>query len=117
MNDMYVFSPIVYALRLQHLEEAVTFGERLDKVIRSVLKDGQLSVRYEVVEAAFKEDQEFNALLQPDDFAKAFGIPVRNLKPRSEQEVEKLQELMKHGDAFRLLYFPALPSDDAEAGT
>lgn len=117
MDDMYVLSPIVYALRLQHLEEAVSFGERLEKVTRGSLKDGQLSVRYEVLEAAFKGDEELGSLLQPEDFAKAFGIPVRNLKPSSEQEVGKVMELMKHGDAFRLLYFPALPSDDAEAVT
>lgn len=111
-DDAYILSPIVYALRLQHLEEVFNLSERVERLIRGSLKPGQLTVRYDVLEQIFRNDQELHTMLQAEDYAKAFGIPVRNLKASTEHEVEKVIELMKHGDMFRLLYYPALPSDD-----
>merc|ERR1712008_525998 len=113
-DDPYVLSPVVFALRVQHLEESVELSERLEQVIRSCVTDGQTSVTYETVEAAFQNDAELQSLLQAKDFARAFGTSVLALKPTSEQTVERLIALMKHCDVFRLLFFPMVEESESK---
>lgn len=112
LDDPYVLSPVVYALRLQHLDETLVLSERLERAVRGCLAEGQTTVRFDAVEAAFKEDAELGALLQAEDYARAFGTSLRALRPQTEQDVERLVGLLKHGEIFRLLFFPALLSED-----
>lgn len=114
-DDLYVISPIVFALRLQHLEESLSLCDRIEKAFRGCVKEGATAVKFEHVEAACKEDAQL-ALLQPEDFARAFQIPIDDLDAGTEGEAGKLIELMKHGGIFRELFFPALPDDDGEEG-
>jgi len=115
LDDLYILSPIVYALRLQHLEEVVNMADRLEKAVSGTLKEGSHSVKYGLVETVLREDPEFG-LLQVEDYAKAFGTSVSELKPNSEQDVQGFLESMKQGDIFHVLFFPVLPSDDADLG-
>lgn len=115
-DDLYVFSPIVYALRLQHLDEVLGLIERLEKTVKSTLdlssRDSR-SVTFEAVEHAFHSDQELS-LIQPEDLARAFDVKhASDLQPKTRQDVDRFLELVRHGDIFHVLYFPALPGDDA----
>lgn len=112
LDDFYILSPIVYALRLQHLEESLAMADRLEAAVRGTLAPGATTVKYAAVQAALKEDPDFG-MLQPEDYAKAFGTSVAGLKATSEQDCPTFLELMRHGEVFHGL-FPVLPSDDAE---
>merc|ERR1740138_2000468 len=48
-DDLYVLSPIVYALRLQHLEEAIALTGRMDKMVRGSAAEGATVVTHEQV--------------------------------------------------------------------
>jgi len=116
-DDLYVLSPIVYALRLQHLEEAIGLTSRLDKVVRSCSQkdphnDGHI-VTYEKVEEAFRDDAEFG-LIHADLLAQALECHVADMKPETQNEIEKFLMVLKQGDIFRILFFPALASDDGD---
>lgn len=114
-DDLYVISPIVYALRLQHLEESLSLCDRIEKAFRGCVQPGATTVKFEHVEQACKEDSQLT-LLQPEDFARAFQMSAEDLEPATEGEVGELIQLMKHGGIFRELFFPALPDDDGEEG-
>eukprot|EP00931_Biecheleriopsis_adriatica_P074937 TRINITY_DN48906_c0_g1_i1.p1 TRINITY_DN48906_c0_g1~~TRINITY_DN48906_c0_g1_i1.p1 ORF type:complete len:781 (-),score=206.94 TRINITY_DN48906_c0_g1_i1:37-2379(-) len=114
-EDLYIISPIVYALRLQHLEEALNLSDRMEKAISKSLREGSTMVRYDSLEAVCKDDLQL-ALLQPEDFARGFQCPTEDLKPGSEQNFGSFLELMKNGGIFHELFFPALPDDDGEEG-
>eukprot|EP00913_Durusdinium_trenchii_P016964 g15949.t1 len=132
LDDLYVLSPMVYALRLQHLEdlatkifasstfgpkgkqgikiqEALSLSERMEKVVRSCVKDGL--VKLEQVEAACKDDSVL-AVLQPEDFARAFQIQLEELGPGSEQKSSELAELLKNCGIFHEFFYPALPEEE-----
>jgi len=108
LDDPYVFSPVVFALRVQHLEESLELSERLEQVIRGCVTSGQSSVTYEKVEEAFQNDVELQPLVQDSEIAQAFGATVSALKPTSEETVDRLIELMKNGHVFRLQFSPIL---------
>jgi hypothetical protein len=110
-DDMYVLSPIVYALRLQHLEECMSLIGRLEKLVRSCAEDG--SVTCGQIEEAFRDDSEFG-LINTEDIARAFDCRVDDLKPETSHDVEQFLAVLKQGDIFRILYFPALASDDPD---
>jgi len=112
LDDPYVLSPIVYALRLQHLEESLSLSERMEKVVKSCVKEGGL-VKLEHMEAACKDDPVL-AVLQPEDFARAFQTQLEDLTPGVEQKSSELADLLKNCGIFHELYFPALPEDDGE---
>lgn len=113
-DDLYVLSPIVYALRLQHLEEAVNLSERLEKVVRGCLDpEGKGTVTYSAIEDAFSSDPDFS-LIHPEDRARAFDSHKLDVKPEMKQDVGRFLELVKHSDIFHVLYFPALASEIGE---
>jgi hypothetical protein len=112
LDDPHVLSPVVYVLRLQHLEESERLCERLVEVTRPLVKDGVL--RFESVDSAFREDQDLSICIE-EDIAKAFGTPINNLKKGLETDANKFLELMKHGDMFHMLYYPQLPDDTGDA--
>lgn len=114
LDDPYVLSPIVYALRLQHLEESLSLSERMEKMVRSCVKEGGL-VKLENMEAACKDDSVL-AFLQPEDFARAFQTQLEDLAPGVEQKSSELADLLKNCGIFHELYFPALPEDDGALG-
>merc|ERR1712151_788621 len=58
VDDPYVLSPIVYALRLQHLEESLTLTQRLEKAIRKCTEKNAKIVKYETLKTALQEDPE-----------------------------------------------------------
>jgi len=76
IDDLYVLSPIVYALRLQHLEESLNLHERLTKLAQECPPDVHGKLRYDKLEAALRDDPEFG-LLQVEDYARAFEKPVQ----------------------------------------
>jgi len=114
-DSRYVLSPIVYALRLQHLEESLSLCDRMERAVKTATKDGTSIVRQDALEAACQEDPDLS-VLQQEDFARAFEIMVDDLMPESEQEAASVLQLMKLGGIFRELFFPALPDDDGEDG-
>jgi len=111
LDDPYVLSPILYALRLQHLEESLSLSERMEKVVRSCMNGGL--VKLEQMEAACKDDSVL-AVLQPEDFARAFQTQLEDLGAGAEQKSAEVLELLKNCGIFHELYFPALPEDDGE---
>merc|ERR1712087_786311 len=40
-DDLYILSPIVYALRLQHLEESLNLAARFEKIVLGAIKEDQ----------------------------------------------------------------------------
>lgn len=113
VDDLYVLSPIVYALRLQHLEEALQLTDRLGKLARDCPPDVHGKLRYDKIEATLRDDPEFG-LMQLEDYARAFEKPPQKLLPESEQDLERFLQIMKTSDIFRMLFFPALAADDGE---
>mmetsp|Transcript_86768 Transcript_86768/g.244580 ORF Transcript_86768/g.244580 Transcript_86768/m.244580 type:complete len:783 (+) Transcript_86768:95-2443(+) len=113
LDDMYVLSPIVFALRLQHLEEIINLADRLEKAVQGTVTDGSKTVKYGLVDKALRDDPLFE-LLQPDDYARAFGVGPGELEATTEQDMHTFLELMKTGEVFHILFFPSMPSDDAE---
>jgi len=111
-DDAYVLSPIVYVLRLQHLQESVELVERLTEHLAKC-KRATAEVRYEDVQAACRGHAEFG-LLEPEDFAKGFEVKEEDLEPDTQQEVPKLaQLLMLHTDLFNALLFPRCDPEGA----
>merc|ERR1719436_1902406 len=45
LDDLYILSPIVYALRLQHLEEVLNMSDRLEKIAYGCMKHVSRTVR------------------------------------------------------------------------
>lgn len=113
VDDFHLTSPVVYALRLQHLDEAVALGDRLERATRSSMQHGSTVVRYEAAEAQLRKDPEMS-MLTPEDYAKAFGTSVMQLRPDLEQDIHKFVAAMRHSDMFHVLLFPCMPSDDAD---
>jgi len=113
VDDPYVLSPIVYALRLQHLEEGLGLSDRMERQVKSCARDGP--VTYEKIEAVCKDDPQLS-ILQPEDFARAFRVQLEDLGPGTEQNVSVVLELLKNGGIFHELFYPALPEDDGEDG-
>lgn len=113
VDDPYVLSPIVYALRLQHLEEGLGLSDRMERQVKSCARDGP--VTYEKIEAVCKDDAQLS-ILQPEDFARAFRVQLEDLGPGTEQNVSVVLELLKNGGIFHELFYPALPEDDGEDG-
>eukprot|EP00439_Symbiodinium_sp_Y106_P000096 s5188_g1.t1 len=64
VDDPYVLSPIVYALRLQHLEEGLGLSDRMERQVKSCARDGP--VTYEKIEAVCKDDAQLS-ILQPEE--------------------------------------------------
>lgn len=113
VDDPYVLSPVVYALRLQHLEEGLGLSDRMERQVKSCARDGP--VTYEKIEAVCKDDPQLS-ILQPEDFARAFRVQLEDLGPGTEQNVSVVLELLKNGGIFHELFYPALPEDDGEDG-
>ncbi|CAE8704400.1 unnamed protein product, partial [Polarella glacialis] len=113
-DDLYIISPIAYALRLQHLEESLSLCDRMASAFRAAASGGSM-VRHEDLEAACKEDRQL-AVLQQEDFARGFQKQVDDLQDGTEMEFGKFLELMKNGGIFRELFLPALPDEDGEEG-
>lgn len=111
-DDMYILSPIVYALRLQHLEEVLGLQTRLEKVVRGAGDEKAGTVTYEAIENAFRDDREFSQV-EAEDIARAFDVHVSDLKPDTVRETEAFLAMLKHGELFRI-FFPELASDDAD---
>jgi len=114
-DNRYVLSPIVFALRLQHLEESLSLCDRMERAVKSATKEGANSVRQDALEAACQDDNDLS-VLQQEDFARAFEMIVDDLTPDAEHDASTVLQLMKHGGLFRELFFPALPDDDGEDG-
>lgn len=114
-DDPYILSPIVYALRLQHLEEAVDLSGRLDTVARGCVEGKDGSLTYAAVETAFKDDAEFQ-LIHAEDLARAFDTHVMDVTPDTKTDVEPFLSKLKQGDIFHILYFPALASEEVDPG-
>merc|ERR1712054_733252 len=57
-DDLYVLSPIVYALRLQHLEECLALTQRLEKLVDGVADQKAGTISYGALEDAFHDDNE-----------------------------------------------------------
>mmetsp|Transcript_37584 Transcript_37584/g.70157 ORF Transcript_37584/g.70157 Transcript_37584/m.70157 type:complete len:770 (+) Transcript_37584:58-2367(+) len=112
-DDMYILSPIIYALRLQHLEEVLALQARLEKVVRQAADEKSSTVNYDAVETAFHDDAEFS-LIQAEDIARAFDVHVTDLKSDTVRDVEQFLAMLKHGEIFHIIFFPALASDDAD---
>lgn len=112
-DDLYVLSPIVYALRLQHLEEAIGLTGRMDKIVRGCISEGATVITHEQVEAAFAADAEFG-LMGAEDLARAFDVHVSDLKGDTERDLEEFLVVLKQADIFHILFFPALASDDGD---
>jgi len=113
-DDLYVLSPIVYALRLQHLEEAIGLTNRLEELVRGCAEGRKGdTVTYGAVEEAFRDDDQFS-LIHAEDLARAFDTHVTDLHSGTKIEVEKFLSVLKQGDIFHLLYFPSLASDEGD---
>lgn len=111
-DDFYVISPLVYVLRVQHMEEVLSLANRLEKLVRDATGLSSV-VKYSIVQAALKEDTELS-LLQAEDYAKAFNVGIDELSPQCERNIDELLSMMRHGDIFHALYFPLLSPDDAD---
>jgi hypothetical protein len=114
-DDLYVLSPIVYALRLQHMEECLQLTEKLSGLASKNAKGSPKVVTFAAIEEAFSEDEELQAI-QDQDMQKilsdAFHTHV--LEADTEQELDKFIETLMRGDIFRKLYFPELPPEDED---
>lgn len=107
-DDPYVLSPIVYFLRLQHLEASLDLCDRIDQTLKR-LSPSQTEISYEALEAACKKVPEL-VKLENEDFARVFEKTPDKLRGCS-QEVGCVLELLKHSSIFRKL-FPAVHDDE-----
>jgi hypothetical protein len=112
-DDLYVLSPIVYALRIQHLEESLQLTERLEKLVMSVANEKLGWVEYGALQEEFMDHPEFS-VFQEEDMAHAFESNVTQLTPDTTQDTDKCLAILKQGDVFHILFFPALAGDDPE---
>jgi len=119
-EDLYVLSPVVYTLRLQHLEECIALGERLEAIVWENAKPSTKTVTVASIEDAFNAEVALERL-QEHDFTNilrhAFQTDEYNLEATREQDCETFITAIKHGEIFQKLYFPELPLmyDDEEA--
>lgn len=113
LDDLYVLSPVVYSLRLQHLEEILDMAEHLATLVQGTLGPSDKLLKYGPVEAALREDQIFE-MLTIEDYAKAFGVQPDELRGDTEQDVATFMELMKTGEVFHIMFYPAEPREDAD---
>lgn len=112
-DDACVLSPVTYALRHQHLEEAVALSDRMEKAVMSCMDETSNMVSYGKLAEYCNNDSILNNLL-PEDFAKALGIPMALLNSGTEKEARALLDNLRHSNLFHILYFPELPAEDAE---
>jgi len=114
-DDLYVLSPIVYALRLQHLEECVNLTERLEKLVEGCKDERRGTVSYGKVKEALENDTDFS-LMHNEDRARAFGCHSNDLAEDTKQDMNTFLEIVKHCDIWHALYYPALANDDQGDG-
>lgn len=110
-DDPYVPSPLVYALRLQHLDEVIALSQRLEKTVQSCCTPDTSLVKFELLEATLAKHPEFE-LIALEDYAHAFGVHTTELCPELEQEAEMIMTVFRQADLFKLLCFPMLGSHD-----
>jgi hypothetical protein len=112
MDDLYVPSPVIFGLRMQHLEETLELYEKLDKSIRSISKDGK--VRYGEVSEQLGTDNAFYAI-QDEDLARGFAVSPQEAKTDSVQDTETFLKLLKNGNIFPAIYKEAQEGAGGEA--
>lgn len=106
VDDLYVPSPVIFGLRLQHLEETLDLNDKLTTAISHIAKDGK--VKYEDVAHALGKDPSFYTI-QDEDLARGFGVPLRETRMDTQQEVEKFLANLKNG-----LIFPAIMKENED---
>merc|ERR1740121_703626 len=115
-DDLYVHSPIVYTLRLQHLEECINLSEKLETKTMACAKGSPKTVSLAAIEEVFNNEPDLEPIQDHDLMAilrHAFQTHV--LEGDTEHEWEKFIEAIKQGEIFHKLYFPELlPEEDEE---
>eukprot|EP00746_Dinoflagellata_sp_MGD_P127493 gnl/MRDRNA2_/MRDRNA2_62055_c0_seq1.p1 gnl/MRDRNA2_/MRDRNA2_62055_c0~~gnl/MRDRNA2_/MRDRNA2_62055_c0_seq1.p1 ORF type:complete len:805 (+),score=170.94 gnl/MRDRNA2_/MRDRNA2_62055_c0_seq1:70-2484(+) len=106
MDDLYVPSPVIFGLRLQHLEETLELLEKLNTTIYAVAKDGK--VKYEDVAHSLGKDPSFYTI-QDEDLARGFATPLRETRMDTPQDVEVFLKNLKNGPIF-----PAIMKESEE---
>jgi len=115
-DDLYVHSPIVYTLRLQHLEECINLTEKLETLTLEVAKGAPKTVTFAAIDEVFGNEPDLEPIQDHDLMAilrHAFQTHV--LEGETEHEWDKFIEALKQGEICHKLYFPeVLPEEDEE---
>jgi hypothetical protein len=100
-DDLYVPSPLIYGLRLQHLQQVVDVTKNLSDVINSAAKDGK--IMYKDVNEATKNNPFFFSI----DVLRGFGLSQSQIKLESEVTVDEFMSRVK-----QQIIFPAVLPDE-----
>jgi len=109
-DDLYIISPLVYALRLQHLDEAVELFTRFEVLMTENLKGDELFV-VEAFQAAVMQDFRLSQLC-PEEFSREFSALLQELGENVQGLVKKFVWRIRQGGFCRALFFPKDPSDE-----
>ncbi|CAK0872491.1 unnamed protein product [Prorocentrum cordatum] len=126
-DDIYVHSPIVYTLRLQHLEECISLSEKLERLTLEVAKGSPKTVTFAAIEDVFSNEPDLEAIqahvLEGDTehewgkFIEAMRVARRLCAeaPGGIAHPWDRAQALKQGEIFHKLYFPELlPEEDEE---
>jgi len=108
LDDRLVLSPVVYALRLQHLEEALGLSERFEAIMQECCgPNGSSRVKFKDLEAALESSQTF-AGLSRQDLAAAFNTSTSDLHPGVSVAADRCLAMLKQSALYRTLFYPLL---------
>lgn len=116
-EDLYVCSPITYALRLQHLEEALGLSVRIEQAVNKCPLDSANTIRLGDLQEAISEDETLKELeFDERDFAKAFVLAQKaKLDENVRGDATVVQLMLKQSDIFTFLFSPnAEPGDEGD---
>jgi len=116
IDDSLVLCPVVYTLRLQHLEEALALSERFQRVVESSAKAfGEVKVQD--FEAGLEADRTLHGGLSKQALATVWGMTVHDLQPESVVDAGRCLAMLKQCSLYRTLYFPSLHEKSDELVT
>lgn len=96
-DDLYTPSPVIFGLRLQHLEETLELYEKLEECIKKVAKDGQ--VRYEDVATVLGGDPAFYTI-QDSDLARGFNVSLKDARMDTTADTDSFLRNLRNGKIF-----------------
>jgi len=102
-DDLYVPSPLIFGLRLQHLEQVVDVSKSLAEVVKEASIDGKLT--YKDAQSAIQENPVFFSV----EVVRGFGVTASQIKPESEATVEEFMKRVLQSNIF-----PAVVKDAFE---
>lgn len=113
LDDLHVMSPLVYGLRIQHLEETLDFFKLLDKTVTTAATGG--TVTFEKINEALAADEIMRAI-PAEEVAAAFGVSAGELRPETSQDAASFASALRRGNVFLPIKELELEPGEAEAG-